>query len=305
MFFSISPSPLDFFTIFIRFIVLTQSFFILPSNMPDTETPQQPKPVLEFCAAGGDDDANNNSSVHDATVRRICEQARYMNLRRKLKAARCLKPTVMMLRRCRRLFTPATLLRQTMQSIITTTNPNIYANIRTTLPTSLYQQLLLDCIVNCTPVDMEFWLAVAKHNGIDEYDLTYDMVVSWRWPHITLEQCFLFRCYDWTLCPEFLKEENNRLYRSTPHFVRINGCLISREDSLCAKCIVDVLQDAPKQDITGLSVTGAIFHERLTFSWDEFLEYVPGHAELWCRLCKVWPLFTMKKPPLNFYWLED
>lgn len=220
----------------------------------------------------------------------------------------------------RRLFNPKSLFQQTIHKIANTSNNDDAANykqIDTQLPTSLYNQFLEYCIANDTDIDISesLWLSIAEKYNITSYDLTRDVVKSWTWPNITLEQSFLFKCYKWLEnSPDLLDEDINIVHKTTPHFIRTNGRIKLYEDKVCVECIGKIARFSKPVDMnTSLSLSPSSsssscqkiyqlnnvglnleYQNCCIFSAENFCKNVPNNSDMWCRCCKFRPLFVFE-----------
>lgn len=218
----------------------------------------------------------------------------------KLKTAKC---STSLSRRCRRLFCPPTLFRQSMHTLMTNAAVNSddpkhqqpqYDQMHETVPKHIYNQMLVYCIVNCIEIEKHMWMSIAARNGISSYILNQNVFSKWTWPHLTLEQSWLFRCYNWADGDTDLDEERNIVYKTTPYFLHVDSKVVAREDTLCPTCIKTVVcNDSNSNNV--VSITKTLFRKRCKYSCEEFSMQLPYDPDLWCRLCKIQPLFSFNK----------
>jgi hypothetical protein len=193
----------------------------------------------------------------------------------------------------RRLFTTTSLYNLAFRQIINSGNSQLYVQAVKSIPKSLYRQILMYFITshNNQTANKDLWLTVAAQNKIYTYDLD-ESVFTWDWLNLTLEQCFLFRCYNWLdRIPSFVHKAS--LDITTPYLVHMNSQFVGRTSSVCQLCIrrgfsnIEIAVNIKPQYTTVLS------DDKTTD--DSWCYTVFNEIQSWCCVCITQPLFTIFK----------
>lgn len=190
----------------------------------------------------------------------------------------------------RRLFTTKSLYSIAFEKIINSGDSRLYVQAVKSIPKALYDQLLMHFITSHSnqTVSRDLWLTVAAQNKIYKYDLD-DTVFNWNWLNLTVEQCFLFRCYNWfDNVPSFTRKTS--IDTTTPYSVRLDSYFIGHTSSVCHSCIrrgfsnIEIRETIKQQynsNSSGLLAPGRWFY---TFF---------NEIQSWCCACNIQPLFSI------------
>lgn len=228
----------------------------------------------------------------------------------------------------RQLFAATTLYKQAWRVLINDHSNKLLVAAVNTLPVSMRQQLLHTFSINApntgTIVTPEFWLAVAARNNIHTYNLNHKAMTAWNWCDLSIEQCFLFRCYNWLGAQRLDDDDNNSnntinnywnkfiIEMHQSYLVSVNSQEIADSRHLCVSCLRRICakvlgerhhQHHPthkleislnQQDATSVRGASSIYNTKRFF--DDFLAGTTNDddSDYWCHCCKIHPMFTMK-----------
>lgn len=202
----------------------------------------------------------------------------------------------------RRLFAITSLYNLAFEKIITSGNSQLYVQAVKSAPKVLYHQLLRYFIGSHSQqtVSKDLWLAVAAKNKINIYDLD-DIVFTWDWLNLTLEQCFLFRCYDWLdAVPSFVYKTLIKI--NTPYYVQMNSEFVGETSSVCHSCIrhgfrnIEIMETIKSRRWDGVLINNSVISALPHGRWYDFFNEIQS----WCCICNIQPLFALALDVDNF-----